>query len=459
MNKYCYYILPFLFSCSENVVTDENEKNEEESIVKQLPNIVIIYTDDMGVGDLSCYGYGYSNTPNIDRLASEGIRFNNYYSASPVSSPSRASIMTGTFPSELGINTFLQSVEGNINCEQFDYLDPSVPLLSRTLKEAGYTTAHIGKWHLGGGRDVKSAPSIAKYAFDEYVSTYESPDPDPKITAKNWIWSEEDEIKRWERTGYFVDKALDFMKRNKNKLCFVNLWPDDMHDPWIPSSEYYNEETYKSEETYKKVLDTYDREIGRFIQGLKDLNLWENTLLIFTSDNGALPIFDHKRTAGQRGCKMSLYEGGIRMPFIVCWPGKIKPNSIDNSTIVSSVDIYPSLCSIVGVNVPEECKYSGEDMSAAFWEGPQVRIKDLMWDYGRNKYFGFPGIKDTSPNLAIRRGDFKLLVNNDGTDIELYNIKTDPNETVNIFFQNKEFAQNLKNIVLDWYKNKRKIRT
>lgn len=203
-------MISMIIICTSLTAQDGPMKSENEE--GHRPNIIIIYTDDMGMGDLSCYNSGWIQTPNIDKLARNGIKFSNYYSASPVCSPSRAAITTGIYPSELGITTFLDSRINNAKCEQFDYLNPSNPSMARILKDAGYRTGHFGKWHMGGGRDVHNAPSIANYGFDEYVSTYESPNPDPLITSKNWIWSEIDSVKRWDRTRYFVDKTLDFFR-------------------------------------------------------------------------------------------------------------------------------------------------------------------------------------------------------------------------------------------------------
>lgn len=434
----------------------QNKQNDSEQ-----PNIIIIYTDDMGIGDLSCYNSGWVKTPNIDKLAAGGIRFNNYYTASPVCSPSRAAITTGIFPTEMGINTYLHSREGNIKHEQLDYLEPSFPSMARILKSIGYRTGHIGKWHLGGGRDVDDAPSIVQYGFDEYVTTYEGPDPDPLITASDWIWSENDSIKRWERTGYFVDKTLDFLSRNNNIPCFINLWPDDMHDPWIPSEAYYGErEKWKSREAFVPVLEEYDRQIGRLMSGLEKLGISENTLVIFTSDNGAYPTFDQIRTNSQRGAKNSLYEGGIRMPFIVQWPAKIEPGKIDNESVISSVDLLPSICSISGANLPEMYEGSGEDMSVALLGiSEQKRSRDLMWDFGRNKFFNKPDqAYHQSQHLAIRRGDWKLLINSNGSQVELFNVKKDWNETTNIADMHPELAGELSGEVINWYKTNRKVR-
>ena len=198
------------------------------------PNILFILTDDMGYGDVGCYGGKFAPTPNLDRLARDGIRFTQYYSVSPICSPSRAGVTTGMFPARWNITSFLQTRKGNRACEQADFLDPQAPSLARTLKAAGYATAHFGKWHMGGGRDVTNAPPFAAYGFDEHAGTWESPEPHPDITATNWIWSPHDKVKRWDRTAFFVDKTLDFLRRHKGQSCYVNLWPDDTHTPWCP---------------------------------------------------------------------------------------------------------------------------------------------------------------------------------------------------------------------------------
>lgn len=426
------------------------------------PNIVIIYTDDMGIGDLSCYNGGWVMTPNIDKLASRGLKFNHYYTASPVSSPSRVALTTGIYPTEWGINTYLQTRKGNADCEQFDYLDSSAPTMAKSMKEVGYSTAHIGKWHMGGGRDVKDAPQITKYGFDEYVTTYEGPDPDPLITATDWIWSEKDSIKRWDRTSYFVDKTLEFLSRHKDSPCFVNLWPDDMHDPWIPEAKYYGDKkSWVSKGNFVAVLTEYDKQIGRLLDGLEELGITENTLIIFTSDNGALPTFDQIRTNGLRGSKISLYEGGLNMPFIISWPAKIKPGEIEDESVVNSVDLYPSLCAIVGAKQPSGFEYRGEDMSKALLgQETQVRKNDMMWDFGRNRFFNKPSQKyQQSPHLAIRQGDWKLLVNSDRTCLELYNVKKDPNETTNVTSKHPDLSTELSEKVINWYFEQRKIRT
>ncbi len=419
------------------------------------PNILLILTDDMGYGDVGCYGGQFAPTPNLDRMAKEGIRFTQYYSASPICSPSRAGLTTGMCPARWHITSYLQTRAGNRACEQADYLDPKAPSLARTLKAAGYATAHFGKWHLGGGRDVTNAPPFAAYGFDEHAGTWESPQPHPDITATNWIWSPNDKVKRWDRTAFFVDKTLEFFQRHTNQPCYVNLWPDDTHTPWVPSQErlglYPNGP--EQERKFRAVLDEYDRQMGRLLAGLKTLGLDERTLVIFTSDNGPLPSFRGSRSGGLRGSKLSLYEGGTRMPFIVRWPGHVPAGRVDTETGLSAVDLFPSLCKVAGVQPPAEAVADGEDLTAALLGRPGTRSKTIFWEYGRNtNSFSFPNGRDRSPNLALRQKDWKLLVNADGSGTELYNLATDPKETRNLAAEEPVVAARLRELLLGWRK-------
>src|SRR5687767_14873630 len=253
------------------------------------PHVVVILADDLGPGDLGCYGGTLTPTPNIDRLAKEGTRFTQYYSASPICSPSRAGLITGQFPARNRLTSFLQTRAGNRGCEQADFLDPKAPSLPRQLKAAGYATGHFGKWHLGGGRDVVDAPKFAAYGYDENAGTYESPEPHPDITATNWIWSDKDKVKRWDRSAFFVDKAIDFVRRQKaaGRPAFVNVWLDDPHTPWVLQGGAPKGETKPP--NLKGVLAEMDRQIGRLIDGLRELGVERDTLIVFASDNGPLP--------------------------------------------------------------------------------------------------------------------------------------------------------------------------
>ncbi len=414
------------------------------------PNIIFILTDDMGYGDLACYGGKLVPTPNIDRMAREGTRFTQFYVGSPICSPSRTACLTGMYPARWRITSFLQTRAGNRACEQDDFLDPGAPSIARTLKEAGYATAHIGKWHMGGGRDVTNAPPFAAYGFDEHASTYESPEPHPDITATNWIWSPQDKVKRWDRTGFFVDKTLDFLRRNKGRPCFVNLWPDDPHTPWVPKGSEEQRKMPETEEYLAPVLAELDHQVGRLLAGLKELGLDESTLVIFTSDNGALPTFESARNGGLRGSKLSLYDGGIRMPFIARWPGSTPAGRVNETSVFNAVDLFPSFCALAKAPLPRDHKLDGEDLSAVFFGKNKSRSQPMLWEYGRNnKSFRYPP-QDRSPNVAIREGKWKLLVNADGSGAELYNLANDPRETINLADKNKKITRRLSSQALAW---------
>ncbi len=419
------------------------------------PNIIFLLTDDMGYGDVGCYGGDFAPTPNIDRMAREGIRFTQFTVASPICSPSRTALTTGMFPARWRITCFLQTRAGNLACGQADFLDPTAPSLARTLKESGYATGHFGKWHMGGGRDVVNPPHFDKYGFDEHAGTWESPEPHPDITASNWIWSKDDKVKRWDRTAFFVDKTLDFLRRHRDRPCYVNLWPDDTHTPFVPSQERLSEYPNgpAEERKFRAVLDEYDRQIGRLFAGLKELGIDDNTLVVFASDNGPLPTFAGRRTGNLRGSKLSLYEGGIREPFIVRWPGHVPAGQTDTQTVLNGVDLFPSLCSLAGAAAAKGAAFDGEDLSAALLGKPTPRRTPLFWEYGRNNTsFAYPDGAARSPNLAIRDGQWKLLVNDNGEGVELYELLADPQETTNLAASQAETAKRLRERVIAWRK-------
>jgi arylsulfatase A-like enzyme len=411
------------------------------------PNVVLILADDLGLGDLSCYGGKLVETPNIDRMAQEGTRFTQYYAASPICSPSRCGFITGQYPGQWKITSFLQTRAGNAGCDQADYLDPKAPTLPRALKSVGYTTAHFGKWHLGGGRDVADAPPFSAYGYDEHAGTWESPQPHTDITAGNWIWSADDKVKRWDRTAFFVDKTLDFLRRHNDRPCFVNLWLDDPHTPWVPAESQKG----NTRENLRRVMIEVDRQVGRLLDELRRLDADRKTLVIFASDNGPLPTFDRARTAGLRGSKLSLYEGGIRVPFIAWAPGVV-PAGTNDATVLAAVDLFPTLCKLCGAELPQDYQSDGEELIAALLGKAAERSKPLFWEYGRNeKFFRYPPRpRDRSANVAIRDGRWKLLVNDDGGDAELYDLTRDPNESGNVIADHPDVAERLKTAALAW---------
>jgi arylsulfatase A-like enzyme len=421
------------------------------------PNIVIILADDLGPGDL---GGAVAPTPNLDRMAREGTRFGRYYAAAPICSPSRCGLLTGQFPARWRITSYLQTRAGNRACGQADFLDPAAPSLPRALKAAGYATAHIGKWHLGGGRDVVDPPRFAAYGYDLGLGTYESPEPHPDLTARDWIWSAADPAKRWDRTRWMTDRTLDFLRSHADQPCFVNLWLDDPHTPWVPSAEDQQATPdgrangkADTPARLKGVMVELDKQVGRLLDALRERKGDRPTIVLFLSDNGPLPpLPDQKRTVGLKGSKLSLYEGGIRLPFIAWSPGLIPAGRSDETTVLAAVDLFPTLCRLAGTPMPPGYASDGEDRSEALLgTASPTRIRPLFWEYGRNdEAFGYPAKRNRSPNLAVRDGDWKLLVNADGTHAELYNVARDPNETTDRATVEADLARKLTDAALAW---------
>ncbi len=411
------------------------------------PNIIFILADDLGPGDLGCYGGTQVPTPRLDRMAAEGTRFMQYYAAAPICSPSRAGLITGRQPARANLSSFLQTKKGNAACEQVDFLDPAAPSLPRLLRAAGYATAHFGKWHLGGGRDVTEAPKFAAYGYDEHAGTYESPEPHPDITATPWIWSMQDKVKRWERTAFFIDRTLDFLDRHRDRPAFVNLWLDDVHTPWVPDEVSDRKDLPKN---FRPVMAETDRQIGRLLDELRRRKLDTNTLVIFTSDNGALPTFDGSRSAGLRGSKLTLYEGGIRMPFIAHWPGRVPAGRVDETSVLTAWDVLPTLAALGGAALPAGTVFDGADVGAVLRGAAAPVRPPLFWEYGRNTTaFKYPAA-GRSPNLAMRNGPWKLLVYADGSGAELYDVVADRAESRNLAAAEPERVRAMTEAVLAW---------
>lgn len=419
------------------------------------PNILFILVDDMGYGDLSCYGGVGVKTANCDRLASEGTRFNQFYVAAPICSPSRVAFTTGMFPARWRISSYLHERKGNRADDQADYLDPKAPSLARSLHGAGYATGHFGKWHMGGGRDVDDAPLPSAYGFDEsLINSTPLEGMGPALPAGT---------PRWKTTILFIERTLDFIKRQKaaGKPFYVNLWFSEVHDAHVPRPQDADPElpaTTKgypqSMDAFRRTLRGFDRDMGTLLAGLRDLGVEQDTLVVFTGDNGPNPLYDTEtraRSGGLRGQKWSLYEGGIREPFFVRWPGHVPAGKFDSTSVLASVDFFPTLCRIAGVQPPAQVPQDGEDMSQTWLGKPGVRTKPLLWEYGRTSSYLHPKLaSDHSPNIAVRDGDWKLLVQDDGSQAELYNLIKDPRETKNVAADNAAVVTRLQEAALQW---------
>jgi arylsulfatase A-like enzyme len=228
-----------------------------------------------------------------------------------------------------------------------------------------------------------------------------------------------------------------------------------MHTPWVGNVEEQSVHpaNVESENNFRTVLSEYDKQIGRLLSEIKKLNLDNNTIVIFTSDNGPAPSFRGSRAGNMRGCKASLFEGGVRMPFIV-WDtkGVIPQGKSDKNSVISALDMFESLCAIAGAPLPKGYKSDGTDMSKALLGKQQQREKAIFWEYRRNDSEAFPkpSDKDASPNVSVRKGEWKLLVNKDGSDVILYNLHNNQRENINVAEKYPKITEELKNLALDW---------
>ena len=426
------------------------------------PNIVLVFIDDMGWGDFSCFGNKDAQTPQIDRMASEGIRFEQFYVNSPICSPSRTAISTGQYPQRWRITSYLAHRKMNEQRGMAQWLDPKAPMLARSLQQAGYATGHFGKWHMGGQRDVDEAPPITYYGFDESLTNFEGMGPKllpltlkPGQEKPGRIWADAERLGegyRWmlrsEITGGFVDAAIPFIQRAKNdgKPFYVNLWPDDVHGPyWPPTDKWAN----GRRGLYLSVLEEMDRQLGKLFDEIRgDDSLRKNTLVIICSDNG--PDQGAGSAGPFRGLKTHLYEGGIRSSLVVWGPGIIeRKNHIDRDSVFSAVDLVPTLLELTGTPQPSDANFDGESLVQTLLGNGGSREAPLFFRRppDRDAFFG----ESDLPDLAMRHGNWKLLCEYDGSDPQLYDLSKDRGETKNLAGQHPDVVEKMKASLIEWH--------
>lgn len=434
------------------------------------PNILFIFIDDMGYADPSCFGNPKIKTPNIDRLAHEGIRFTNFYTNSPICSPSRVAVMTGQYPARWDIHSYLNSRERNRERGMANFLDPAAPATARLLKQAGYATAHFGKWHIGGGRDVDDAPLPQVYGFDESLVSFEGLGdrilfPNDKLCDQSAKLGHGviTRVPKHRSTETCVDRTIDFMRRNPEKPFYIELFPNDVHDAHLPkpgAAEKFDGLTDNPfERSFFAVLEELDRQLGRVLAAVDGLGQAGNTLIVFASDNGPTdwPHYYKKGyeppgfTGPFHGRKWSLYEGGIRMPFIARWKGVIPAGITNDETVMCGIDLSPTFCRFAGAETDPVHPPDGEVMADALLGKKIERKHPIFWQYGTPFAQLMPGNPDfVSPSLAVRDGKWKLLVNPDGSDAQLYNLADDIGETKNRFQDFPEKAAGLWQKIRTW---------
>ncbi|NND97850.1 MAG: sulfatase [Pirellulaceae bacterium] len=419
------------------------------------PNVVLIMADDLGWMDLHCQGNDTLDTPAIDQLASEGMRFTDGYAASPVCTPTRAAMMTGLAPARLAITNhapgnpdFVSPKSKLRGAEWTTYLALEHTTIAERLKTAGYATGFIGKWHLshrpGKDGDEKREPKLRPehQGFDSNVGgcnyggppSYFEPYRIPNISPR--------------RVGDYLperlaDESIDFLQRNRQHPFFLCWWNYSVHYP-IEAPEHLIEK-YKNREgvphpAYAAMIEGMDTAIGRVLKTLDDLGLADNTLLIFTSDNGSL--FGNEPLRRNKG---HLYEGGIRVPWIVRWPGKVAPASVCDTPVIST-DIVPTILATVDLDADSE-SFDGENLTPLLTQTGDLKRDAIFFHYPNYAFH-----KQNRLGSAIRRGNHKLIKWYDSDAVELYDLTQDLGEKTNLAQSKAALANSLQNDLDAWLK-------
>jgi len=432
------------------------------------PNVIMLLIDDMGWGDFSCFGNIAAKTPHIDRLAAEGLRFEQFYVALSICSPSRAGLSTGQYPQRWRIGSFLNTRAENDARGIAQWLDPRAPMLARLLHEAGYATGHFGKWHMGGQRDVGDAPLITEYGFDESLTNFEGLGPrvlplldahDGKPARKYALGSDllgRGEITwqdRAEVTATYASAALAFIKKSSaaKKPFYVNLWPDDVHSPFFPRAALRGDAAKRT--LYHAVLATMDAQLGVLFDAIRaDPALRDNTLIVVCSDNGPEP---GAGSAGNfRGSKGMLYEGGVRSPLIVWGPGFTNPKktgAVNRTSHFSTIDLAPTLLEIAGVSAPVGVAFDGASMRETLLGRSEASRAAPLFFRRPPDCASLAGIAKL-PDLAVRDGRWKLLCVYDGSAAQLYDLVADPAEAHDVAGQQPVETARLSTAVVAWHR-------
>ncbi len=407
------------------------------------PNFLVVLADDLGYGDLGCYGHPRIKTPHLDRLADEGMRLTNCYAAAANCSPARTGLMTGRTPYRVGIHTWIPMFSPM-------HVRRREITVATLLRQHGYATCHAGKWHLNGGFNLPGQPQPSDHGFDHWFSTQNNALPchhDPDNFVRNG-----QPVGKLE--GYsaqlVADEAIRWLNeaRDRRKPFFLYVCFHEPHEPIATAKRFAD--MYPSDDpslpAHHGNVTQEDDAFGRLMQALDELGLRDDTLVMFTSDNGPAITnwHPHGSPGPLRDKKGSVYEGGIRVPGIIRWPGHTKPRTVCGEP-VSGVDLLPTLCQIVGVPVPDDRAIDGASFLPLFEGKPVQRRTPLYWqfNYARSK-----------PKVAMRVGDWKILATltepelKPGADItdqvqqsikraeldsfELYNLREDVGETTDL---------------------------
>ena len=444
---------------------------------RRKPHFVFILIDDMGWTDAGCYGSAFYETPSIDRLASEGMRFTDAYAASPVCSPTRASIFTGKYPARVNITDWIPGLDPKdkrlLGPSDLDRLPLEELTLSEALSEAGYATGFFGKWHLGG-----EGYHPEDQGFDVNKGGHWAGQP------ASYFYPYQNERKRWDVPGFeggrkgeyltdrLTDEALTFIEKNRDRPFLLFLSHYAVHTP-IQSKEelarkyrikregmprpdgpeYLRERKSRTKQVqddpaYAGMIQSVDESVGRIMEELSSLGLEENTVIIFMSDNGGLTTLPNDRTSPTsvvplRAGKGWLYEGGLREPMIVKWPGIVEPGSVCSHPVIST-DFYPTMLEMAGLELKPWQHRDGLSLVPLLRQKDPLRREAIFWHFPH--YHG----SGSKPSGAVRQGDFKLIEWFEDGSIELYNLKEDMGERNNLTDSMPGKTEELRRMLYDW---------
>jgi len=424
------------------------------------PNIVFILADDLGWKDLGCYGNQFTETPNIDKLAANGIRFTDAYAACPVCSPTRASIMTGKYPARLQLTNYIKGERTDENSPVLPanwkpYLEAQEITIAELLKKEGYTTGMVGKWHLGNhdsitpwGQGFDYSRMIGKNGLDYYnysifLDSYQNEFSD---NGTEYL------------TNKLTEYGVEFISQNSKKPFFLYLAYSAPHVFIVPRGDKlkkyflkYGNSDEKFNPYYSAMVESLDDGVGRIIQSLNDQRLLENTIVVFTSDNGGLGLDElgpvPTNMAPLRKWKGHIYEGGTRVPAIVSWPGIIAPGKV-SASYFSTIDYLPTFCEITGITKQPE---NVDGVSIL----PLLQNPDNQTVQNRPLYWHYPHFSNQlgRPAGSIRMGDYKLVELYENGSLELYNLKDDISEAKNLAEEMKSKTKEMYKMLAEWRKN------
>ncbi len=419
------------------------------------PNIVLFLADDLGWGDLACYGHPVMRTPHLDRFATEGVRFTQCYSACGVCSPSRSAILTGRTPYRNGVFRWIP--EGSEV-----HLRTSEITLPRLLREHGYQTCHVGKWHLNGKFNSPDHPQPNDHGFDHWFATQNNAGPSHK-NPTNFVRNGQPV---GPLTGFsaplVVDEAIRWLRgRDTKRPFYLQVWTHEPHLPIESAPQFMAPYAAQVQDPDTRQhhgnVTQMDHAFGTLMRTLDEMGLRENTVVVFTADNG--PEGDGTKgrtrgsTGGLRGRKRADYEGGIRVPGLIRWPGRVRPGTVSDVPVIGT-DLFPTFCKIAGTTLPRDRVLDGGDLRPAL-EGKAVqRPRPLYWR---------THISPPSNRVAMRQDDWKIVGNEDLSRFELYNVKNDPRETADLSTREPERLERMKAALLkldaeikaegpDWWK-------